>query len=474
MLKKSLEGFNPMNPEFKKVEDLPKEEQENFRDVNGGFVKKETLEYQKELEEKAKTESLQRPFLDKLLRKKEIRFMEIAHERGFLIDEYETELISQKKDAFEREKEKIERLSDSLAIFKRDLENSMKERNELLEEIAMFKETEGRKKIEQFAERHQPEIENIKKIDKEIEGLNEEVILSVLEEAEEKREKLEIVQGFDTFDTEHDKDFKECQKQIGSLESSIETFEERGMPVPLEVSNLLEKSKEEKDMLFKKMRKINENKIAILPIYLANSKYRSENIEVKKEFEKEFEDNVEWLEHKGVSKILVEHISCGDPECDGRCERSMFSLGFVFDVRNKKRGWVDIDTLSCERYKKEKTEAEKHFLEKKKKNLDKDLIEIIAEKTGKKNDEVIKDLKGFLYKQDLKVEKPSEKERRTCEQIKTFNNISQDPEEFSLLLLERFLSKKIDYKVFLNKIKNVDSKLSNELFGKLRELDSQN
>jgi len=36
--------FNPHSPEYKKVEDLPMEERENFKDVKGGFVKKTALE----------------------------------------------------------------------------------------------------------------------------------------------------------------------------------------------------------------------------------------------------------------------------------------------------------------------------------------------------------------------------------------------------------------------------------------------
>jgi hypothetical protein len=40
----SKEMFNPSAPEYKKVEDLPKEEQGNFANVEGGFVKKEAKE----------------------------------------------------------------------------------------------------------------------------------------------------------------------------------------------------------------------------------------------------------------------------------------------------------------------------------------------------------------------------------------------------------------------------------------------
>ena len=36
--------FNPSNSEYKKVEDLPMEERENFKNVEGGFVKRSAIE----------------------------------------------------------------------------------------------------------------------------------------------------------------------------------------------------------------------------------------------------------------------------------------------------------------------------------------------------------------------------------------------------------------------------------------------
>jgi hypothetical protein len=39
--------FNPHNPEYKKVEDLPKEEQTNYSDVEGGFVQEDAAEFYK-------------------------------------------------------------------------------------------------------------------------------------------------------------------------------------------------------------------------------------------------------------------------------------------------------------------------------------------------------------------------------------------------------------------------------------------
>jgi len=51
---KSPEQFNPADPQYKKVEDLPKEEQEDFKNAKeGGFVKKEAAETFQEAEELA-------------------------------------------------------------------------------------------------------------------------------------------------------------------------------------------------------------------------------------------------------------------------------------------------------------------------------------------------------------------------------------------------------------------------------------
>ncbi len=39
-----MEGFNPHNDEYKKVEDLPQEQQAGFVNVDGGFIRKEAKE----------------------------------------------------------------------------------------------------------------------------------------------------------------------------------------------------------------------------------------------------------------------------------------------------------------------------------------------------------------------------------------------------------------------------------------------
>ncbi len=46
-----MEKFDPSDPKYKKVEDLPKEEQGDFVDVNDGFVGKEAALFQKNMQD---------------------------------------------------------------------------------------------------------------------------------------------------------------------------------------------------------------------------------------------------------------------------------------------------------------------------------------------------------------------------------------------------------------------------------------
>lgn len=66
------EKFNPSNPEYKEVNDLPKNQQENFTDVSGGFVRKEVLENQTRHEEDAKEINKLRSGIDKLFGRKKV------------------------------------------------------------------------------------------------------------------------------------------------------------------------------------------------------------------------------------------------------------------------------------------------------------------------------------------------------------------------------------------------------------------
>lgn len=49
-----MEKFDPSDPKYKKVEDLPEDKRKDFSDVEGGFVKKEVIDYHRKIEEKQK------------------------------------------------------------------------------------------------------------------------------------------------------------------------------------------------------------------------------------------------------------------------------------------------------------------------------------------------------------------------------------------------------------------------------------
>ena len=98
-------------------------------------------------------------------------------------------------------------------------------------------------------------------------------------------------------------------------------------------------------------------------------------------------------------------------------------------------------------------------------------MDIVIDKTGKKKGEIITFLKEFLYKYDLGDKDPvSEDEKKIYQDVKSKADIVQDPNEFSFLLLQRFLDNDTDYKSFLKNLKNVDSELSQEIFEKLEEI----
>lgn len=67
----SPEKFNPSNPEYKEVKDLPQEHQENFVDVKGGFVGENAkMEFVK-AEDRAKIENESRPLVSQVFKGKE-------------------------------------------------------------------------------------------------------------------------------------------------------------------------------------------------------------------------------------------------------------------------------------------------------------------------------------------------------------------------------------------------------------------
>src|SRR3990167_7054106 len=71
------EKFDPSNPEYKKVEDLPQEHQVEFVNIEGGFVRKEAMKELKEAEVVAKGYSDDRPFMERITGKNNTTALDI-------------------------------------------------------------------------------------------------------------------------------------------------------------------------------------------------------------------------------------------------------------------------------------------------------------------------------------------------------------------------------------------------------------
>ena len=81
------EQFNPRDEKYKKVADLPEDQQQNFADTeNGGFVKKEVLESDEGLKTEAERRNKERPVLQKLRGQNKQSFVEIAQEEAMETD----------------------------------------------------------------------------------------------------------------------------------------------------------------------------------------------------------------------------------------------------------------------------------------------------------------------------------------------------------------------------------------------------
>jgi hypothetical protein len=66
-----MEKFDPTNPEYKQVKDLPQEEQGNYIDIpEGGFITKEAHQNDRKLKDQAKEENGKIPFSERIITKK--------------------------------------------------------------------------------------------------------------------------------------------------------------------------------------------------------------------------------------------------------------------------------------------------------------------------------------------------------------------------------------------------------------------
>lgn len=76
------ENFNPHDPKYKKISDLPPELQGNFVNAGDGFVRKEVAQNESRRNVKAKEINKQRPILDKLLGRNRTTSMDVAFDEA--------------------------------------------------------------------------------------------------------------------------------------------------------------------------------------------------------------------------------------------------------------------------------------------------------------------------------------------------------------------------------------------------------
>jgi hypothetical protein len=90
----NMEQFNPHDPKYKKVLDLPKEEQENFVDVDGGFVRKEVLKADEGWQEEARKANEGRSIFKKIFFLDKQTALDIAQEYAKQEDSDRTDFLS--------------------------------------------------------------------------------------------------------------------------------------------------------------------------------------------------------------------------------------------------------------------------------------------------------------------------------------------------------------------------------------------
>lgn len=89
------EEFDPSNPEYKKVEDLPQEHQSEFSNVEGGFVRKEAVKELREAEASAKDWNSVRPFVERVTGKNKSTALDVLKRYAESADSFREEDIAE-------------------------------------------------------------------------------------------------------------------------------------------------------------------------------------------------------------------------------------------------------------------------------------------------------------------------------------------------------------------------------------------
>lgn len=482
-MKKSPEKFNPFSSEYKKVEDLPENEQDNFRDVEGGFVRKEILEYEQDL-----LESDRRPLLEKVLKKHDIG--SLAHERAFIIDEYEEKL----KDLIREEREKLEeknkQLNEKEERFKdleEDLEKEINLRNKLAEKLVSFESEETKKVLTELVKEKEEDMEMARKLEENLNiDYKDKELLKGLNEVEEIKAEVVATSShegnkyFNEFREGNDyKKYQKIKEEREALEKSVAIFEKGKKDVPKNLIKELEQKQENEKRLLDKFGEKNKNKILVYDFRLPDRSFGGEADKIKG-----FLENMKEI---NMSNILFIFASCNnEKECRGRCDSAReFIYDEVIPVVKRYAEELDEQNSNTEKihfFKKsitgdwfENIEREaKEFEDEYKNILGPDyVVQFLAKKLNLEEEDVSNILRDFTIKTELSSsEKKTEEQKKISsilEELSIDDNFRINSDIFSYLLLDKFLKNEISYKDFIDKIKNVDSELSEDVLDKLRE-----
>lgn len=445
------EQFNPYDEKYKKVEDLPKEEKENFEDVEGGgFIAKEAAKYEQKLKKEAEKRNSGRPIWDKILSRNEEFYLDIAKEKAYEISDYEVLLVEKEK------KEKI--TQDEIGMMRDEIEKIKQER---YQQIEALKERETEEEFAVFFKKFSENISDLKKYEKEIdslrkitdkEKLNIGEFINIAEINEIKNTTSDLLKQYmetiyDLNDRNHDLRHRSGHNYVPKEGDKVEM---RGC------------NKEEEEF-FNKFKN-----------FVEKIEKRSDSDEIKKvmfnaiveEFYKMYNDEDASIQHlrKIKSNDGEENFECTWPtdsstyrEC-GRCEfyelKSRLLANLILN-KNENLPHQEMhsgffDDIEAKVYKVRKTYESSMG--------DSDYIGI-----------------GWTKFKDTILEK-AESSKEIVEFVSSLKSMHTGETVGSIvskILIVLYNKKEISLKAFLEKMKNIDSKISEEIFVKLQEMEKQ-
>lgn len=130
-------SFNPSNPEYKEVKDLPQEVQEDFIDVDGGFVRKEAAGHAEDAGEDAALSNKRRGIIQKLFNVSEMSELSVLHEEAISEDKA---LDNAKHEERIRKEEEEHVIASQARAEKRRVQEEKWKSSEEFKKLSLFKE----------------------------------------------------------------------------------------------------------------------------------------------------------------------------------------------------------------------------------------------------------------------------------------------------------------------------------------------